>query len=295
MPLFFKEGKGALSISSMPGVKKMGEDLILKEVEKLERIGIKSILLFGSSRKKDSGGTLSYDDKSPFHHLIKSIKKNSDMLLIADVCLCAYTDHGHCGVIKKKPDLAIDREKTLEALTKAALSYANAGTDIVAPSAMADGQVAAIRRTLDENDYLDVSIMSYSVKYASNFYGPFRDIYKSSPAFGDRKRYQMDPANKNEALKEVAIDVNEGADIVIVKPAFFFLDIITTVKERFNVPVAAYNVSGEYSMLKAASQKGWLDEPSCAMEMLTSIKRAGADIIITYWAKEVVEWLRHQD
>jgi porphobilinogen synthase len=299
MPIFFKETDGAEPIGSMPGIEKMGEEVILRAVEELWGAGIKSILLFGSSDKRCSAGTISHDRESPFHRTISRIRENSDMLIMADVCLCAYTDHRHCGIIKDKASGAkqgsiIDNEKTVEALAEAALSYVDAGADVVAPSAMADGQVKAIRERLDESGHLDICIMSYSAKYASNFYAPFRDIYSSGPSFGDRKTYQMDPSNKREAIKEVSIDINEGADVVMVKPALAFLDIISAVKDRFAVPVAAYNVSGEYSMVKAAALKGWLDEPSCVMEILTSVKRAGADIIITYWAREATEWLKGQ-
>jgi porphobilinogen synthase len=308
MPLFFKEGRESEPVPSMPGIKRMGQGEILKEVEKLEKLGIKAILLFGSSVKRDSRGSASYDEMSNFHKLIREIKKNSDIFLAADVCLCAYTDHGHCRIIKNSSAEAgprvgrgetrhfiMDNDETLEVLAETALSYAKAGVDVVAPSAMADGQVQAIREALDEHGFLQTLIMSYSVKYASNFYGPFRDIYNSGPLFGDRRTYQMDPGNKDEALKEVGLDIQQGADIVIVKPALTCLDIISAVRQQVLVPVAAYSVSGEYSMLKAASQKGWLDEASCAMEILNSIKRAGADIIITYWAKEAVEWLKRQE
>ena len=320
MPLFFRQGKGAEPVPSLPGIEKMGKESLLKEVEKLEKLGIKAILLFGSSVKKDSRGSSSYDEKSAFQKAIREIKKNSDIILITDVCLCAYTDHGHCGVIRPqraqrseaspqgtqesrpqtgarrlKPGSIIDNDVTLEVLAKIALSYAQAGADIVAPSAMADGQVGIIREALDENGFFETAIMSYSVKYASSFYGPFRDIYNSSPLFGDRRSYQMDPGNKKEALGEVRLDIQEGADIVMVKPALSYLDIISAVKEEVLVPVAAYNVSGEYAMLKAAAQKGWLDEVACAKEMLNSISRAGADIIITYWAKEAVKWWDYQE
>ncbi|MBF0477897.1 MAG: porphobilinogen synthase [Candidatus Omnitrophica bacterium] len=292
MPLFFKEGKGVEPIESMPGIGKMSQDALLKEVEKLQKAGIKSILLFGSTSCKDADGTLSYDEKSPFHTTLRAIRKASDMVIIADVCLCAYTDHGHCGVLTAGPkNRRIDNAKTLETFAKVAVSYAKAGVDMVAPSAMADGQVKALRTALDKNGCSQTLIMSYAVKYASSFYGPFRDIYDSSPEFGDRKTYQMDPGNKREALREALLDVKEGADIIMVKPALTYLDIISAVREKVNVPVAAYNVSGEYSMIKAAGLKGWLDEKSAALEILTSIKRAGADMIITYWAKEAAAWI----
>lgn len=297
MPVFFKEGKGAEPIASMPGIQKMGHDALLKEVEKIEKLGIKAVLVFGASSRKDSAGSSSYDENSSFHKTLRALKRSSSMVIIADVCLCAYTDHGHCGVIRgqsegdKQNDWSIDNEKTLEALAKIAVSYAGAGVDMVAPSAMADGQVRAIRQAFDSKGFSDRAIMSYSAKYASHFYGPFRDIYDSSPVFGDRRSYQMDIGNKREALTEVLLDVEEGADIIMVKPALSYLDVISAVRKEITVPVAAYNVSGEYSMVKAAALKGWLDEESCAKEILDSIKRAGADIIITYWAKEAVKWI----
>lgn len=300
MPLFFKEGKGTSAIASMPGIKKMPQDALLREVEALSKIGIKAVLLFGAASRRDSIGSSSYDEKSLFHDAIRAIKRSSDMILITDVCLCAYTDHGHCGIIKTGTANSgqrtaghghIDNARTIEVLARIALSHAQAGADWVAPSAMADGQVRAIRGILDANGFIEKPILSYAVKYASGFYGPFRDIYDSSPAFGDRRSYQMDPGNKREALREALLDVEEGADMVMIKPALSYLDIISAVKEKVNVPVAAYNVSGEYAMVKAAAEKGVLDERSCAMEILGSIKRAGADIIITYWAKEAARWI----
>jgi len=291
MPLFFKEGKGKDPIDSMPGIFKLGEDDLLREIESLEKTGIKAVILFASTLKKDGMGSSSYDENSPFHCALRKIRKASNIIIIADVCLCAYTDHGHCGIIGSSGnDMLLDNKKTLGTLSRIAVSYADSGADIVAPSAMADGQVKAIRCGLDTNGFTGISILSYSVKYASAFYGPFRDIYDSSPISGDRKRYQLDPANRIEAVKEAKLDVEEGADIVMVKPAFLYLDVIKTLKETVNVPVAAYNVSGEYSMVKSASSKGWLDETACVQEMLTSIKRAGANIIITYWAKTAAKW-----
>lgn len=301
MPLFFKEGKESEPVPSMPGIEKMPQSALLKEIENIQKIGIKAVLLFGSAGHKDKLGSSSYDEKSSFHDAIRAIKKSAgEIVLITDVCLCAYTDHGHCGVLKAgrpgvtRSQVEIDNEKTLETLAKIAVSHAEAGADMVAPSAMADGQVGAIREALDKNGLSETMIMSYSAKYASSFYGPFRNIYDSSPAFGDRRGYQMDPGNKREALEEAKLDVKEGADIVMVKPALAYLDIISAVRNEVTVPVAAYNVSGEYSMVKAASSKGWLDEESAAMEILRSIKRAGADIIISYWAKEAVTWSKHQ-
>lgn len=308
MPLFFKPGPGTEKVESMPGIEKMGEDALCREVEKLDRLGVKAALLFGVAREKDAAGSEAYREKSPFHRAIQKIKDTSDITVITDVCLCAYTDHGHCGILKRSKtedqrpksrkkesnssgSVAIDGGKTLEVLAKIAVSHAAVGADVVAPSAMADGQVRAIRTGLDLNGFPGTAIMSYSSKYASSFYGPFRDIAGTHPSFGDRKTYQMDPGNKREAIREALLDVEEGADMVMVKPALCFLDVIHAIRERVTVPVAAYNVSGEYAMVKAAAEKGWLDEASAAMEILTSIKRAGADLIITYWAEKVAKWL----
>lgn len=306
MPLFFNEGKVREPVNSMPGIEKMPLDYLLKEIEALQSAGIKAILLFGSASRKDALGSSSYDEDSLFHQAMRAIKKSSDIILITDVCLCAYTDHGHCGIMKSQnekvpacrqgspKDFVMDNEKTVETLAKIALSYAACGADIVAPSAMADGQVRSIREAFDRNGFSQTLIMSYSAKYASSFYGPFRDIYHSSPMFGDRRNYQMDPGNKREALKEALLDAAEGADIVMVKPALSYLDIISAVRDKITLPVAAYNVSGEYAMVKAAAEKGWLDERVTAMEILGSIKRAGADIIITYWAREAAKWISDQ-
>jgi porphobilinogen synthase len=311
MPLFFKEGSKSERIPSMPGIAKMGSDAVLKEVEVLDKAGINAVLLFGSHGRKDSAATAAFDEDSAFHKAICRIKENSDIVVIADVCACAYTDHGHCGILKSqshkdsaerrvaspkgtRTQVIIDNEKTLDVLAKIAVSYARSGADMVAPSAMADGQVRAIREALDRSGFSETAIMGYSAKYASAFYGPFRDIYDSSPVSGDRRSYQMDIGNSREALMEAALDVEEGADIVMVKPALAALDIIKAVKERVRVPVAAYSVSGEYSVIKAAADKGWLDEEASAMEILASIKRAGADIIITYWAKEAAAWIQRR-
>lgn len=298
MPLFFKETKGSEPIASMPGIAKMGQVALLKEIETLQRLGIKAVLLFGSTDRKNKSGSLSYDENSPMHKAIKAIKQESSIILITDVCLCAYTDHGHCGVLKShrvdKNVVRIDGERTLQALAKIAVSYAASGADMVAPSAMADGQVKAIREALDNDGYNETSIMAYSAKFASCFYGPFRDIYDSSPEFGDRRSYQMDSGNRREALREAMLDIEEGADIIMVKPALAYLDIIRDIRDNATMPVAAYNVSGEYSMVKAAAAEGWLNEELAAMEILRAIKRAGADIIITYWAKEAVGWISRQ-
>lgn len=308
-PLFFKMGRGTEKVESMPGIEKMGEDALCREAEKLEQLGVKAVLLFGAAGEKDVAGSAAYQEKSPFHRAIRKIKETSDLAVITDVCLCAYTDHGHCGILTRpktedqrqktnkrmsgsRDSVVIDEEKTLETLAKIAVSHAAAGADVVAPSAMADGQVRAIRARLDANGFSGVAIMSYSSKYASSFYGPFRDIAGTHPSFGNRKTYQMDPANKREAVWEALLDVEEGADMVMVKPALCFLDVISAIRDEVKVPIAAYNVSGEYAMVKAAAGKGWLDESSAAMEILTSIKRAGADVIITYWAREACHWLK---
>ncbi len=294
-PLFFKLGRGTEKVDSMPGIEKMGEDALCREAEKLTQVGVKAVLLFGTPREKDAAGSEAYQEKSPFHRAIRKIKETSDITVITDICLCAYTDHGHCGILRgseSKRPAVIEEAKTLEALAKIALSHAAVGADVVAPSAMTDGQVRAIRSGLDANGFPGTAIMSYSSKYASSFYGPFRDIAGTQPSFGDRKTYQMDPANKREAVREALLDVEEGADMVMVKPALCYLDVISAVRGEVKVPVAAYNVSGEYAMVKAAAGKGWLDESSAAMEILTSIKRAGADVIITYWAREACHWLK---
>ncbi|MFZ5987685.1 MAG: porphobilinogen synthase [Bacillota bacterium] len=290
-PLFVVEGKGIKNeVSSMPGVYQLSIDNLLKELEEVSRAEINGVLLFGIPDKKDEKGTGAYADDGIIQRALREAKKEfPQLLLIADVCLCEYTSHGHCGVIDKSRVL---NDETLKLIAKSSLSYAQAGADIIAPSDMMDGRVRAIRKVLDENNFSDRAIMSYSVKYASSFYGPFRDAAQSKPQFGDRKTYQMDYANKSEALREVELDIEEGADIVMVKPALAYLDIINEVSKRFHVPVAAYNVSGEYSMIKAASQKGWIDERSAVLESITSIKRAGARIIITYFAKQLAGWLK---
>lgn len=294
MPVFFREDSNIQPQGELDCFKKHSEEYLIKEVESIANKGIKGVLLFGTCENKDKNGTGSHNEQSAFHKAIKKIKDNIDITVITDVCLCAYTDHGNCFVPSGKSGRpgCVNRKETLGALAKAALSYAKAGADIVAPSAMIDGQVKAIRAALDENDLDDTGIMSYSAKYASSFYGPFRNIFDSDPSLGDRKHHQMDPANQTEAIKEVLIDIQEGADIVMVKPAICYLDVISRIKKEVMIPVAAYNVSGEYSMIKAAAEKGWLDEKDCALEMLTSIKRAGADMIISYWAKEAAEWIR---
>ncbi len=284
-PMFIIEGEGQKNeIPSMPGCFRMTVDELLKEVGELRELGIYSILLFGIPDHKDEVGTGAYCEGNIIARAIQAVKaKYEDVLVIADVCLCEYTDHGHCGVIE---DGYVVNDKTLELLAKASVSYALAGADIIAPSDMMDNRVAYIRKALDENGLINVPIMAYSAKYCSSFYGPFRDAADSAPKFGDRKQYQMDPANGREALKEIEEDIREGADMIMVKPALPYLDVICEAKKITNVPVVAYQVSGEYAMIKAADSLGWLNGRRAAWEALTSIKRAGADIIITYFAKE---------
>ena len=296
MPLFVRPGSSIKKeISSMPGNYQFSVDTLVEEVKELAALGIPGIILFGIPEKKDELGTEAYADDGIIQKAIRTIKENvSNILVITDVCMCEYTDHGHCGYVKKdgkSGEYQIDNDETLNLLSKEALSHAKAGVDIVAPSDMMDGRVAAIRSVLDENGYENIPIMSYAAKYASAFYGPFRDAAESPPGFGDRKSYQMDAPNAKEALREVSQDIAEGADIVMVKPALPYLDIIRLIKDNFEYPIAAYNVSGEYSMIKAAHEKGWLDEKTAAMETLMGIKRAGADIILTYWAKDAARWL----
>lgn len=289
-PLFVTFGKGVKKkISSMPGCFQMSVDNIVKEAQKVYNLGIPAIILFGIPKHKDSKASEAYNPKGDVQMAIKAIKnKVPDLMVITDVCLCEYTDHGHCGVIKKGKVL---NDPTLELLANEALSHAKAGADMVAPSDMMDGRVAIIRDILDSSGYDDIPVMSYAAKYASAFYGPFREAAESTPSFGDRKSYQMDPANRREALKEVALDIEEGADIVMVKPAMSYMDIISDVKDNFDLPVAAYNVSGEYSMIKAAAKMGWIDETKVMMELLTSFKRAGADLILTYHAVDAAKEL----
>ncbi|MGA1863385.1 porphobilinogen synthase [Deferribacter thermophilus] len=288
-PLFVVEGENVKNeIKSMPGNYQMSIDNIVKECIEVEKLGIPAVILFGIPEHKDEVGSEAYNDEGVIQKAIKAIKGNTrDLYVITDVCMCEYTNHGHCGIIK---DGDVDNDETLKYLALEALSHAKAGADMVAPSDMMDGRVAAIRDILDENGFYNIPIMSYAVKYASSFYGPFREAAESTPAFGDRRSYQMDPPNRLEALKEAELDIAEGADIIMVKPALPYLDIIRDLRENFNVPIAAYNVSGEFSMLKAAIEKGWLDE-KVIYESLISIKRAGADLILTYFAKEIAEQL----
>jgi porphobilinogen synthase len=294
-PLFVCTGAGVRrEISAMPGCHQLSPDLIVEEVRELVGAGIPGVILFGIPDHKDSEGRNAADDEGPVPTALRVLRSEFPGLsLWADVCLCEYTDHGHCGPIEMGADgqPEVSNDAALPRLADAALAYARAGADIVAPSDMMDGRVGAIRTALDAAGRDDVVIVSYAAKYASAFYGPFREAAGSAPAFGDRRSYQMDPANVREALKEVALDLDEGADIVMVKPALAYLDVIWRVKERFDVPVAAYNVSGEYSMVKAAGRLGWLDESRAAAEILSGIRRAGADIILTYFAKEVARLL----
>ena len=274
----------------MPGVFQQSVDQIVEECREVEGLGLSAVILFGLPETKDAKGGSSLLANGVVQRAVEAIKKAKlNLLVITDVCLCEYTDHGHCGVIENGE---VANDETLKILAEQALSHARAGADIVAPSDMMDGRVAAIREKLDGNSFADVAILSYAAKYCSAFYGPFREAAQSAPQFGDRRSYQMDPGNVREALKEVAMDLDEGADMVMVKPALPYLDVIRAVRERFDVPVGAYNVSGEYAMVKAAAQRGWLDEKRTVLELLTGIQRAGADIILTYHAKDAAKWLK---
>ena len=290
-PLFVCPGKKVRKeVGSMPGVFQQSVDRAVEECGEIESLGIPGVILFGLPEKKDARGSEAADMRGAVQRTIEAIKKAKlKLLVLTDVCLCEYTDHGHCGVVR---DGEVENDPTLEILADVALSHARAGADIVAPSDMMDGRVGAIRGKLDENGFADVAILSYAAKYCSAFYGPFREAAESAPQFGDRRSYQMDPGNAREALKEVALDLDEGADMVMVKPALPYLDVIRRVRERFDVPVAAYNVSGEYAMVKAAARNKWLDEKRAVLEILTSIQRAGADIILTYHAKDAARWLK---
>jgi porphobilinogen synthase len=278
-------------VSSMPGIYQQSVDQIVEECREVAGLGIPAVILFGLPEHKDELGTEAADAHGAVQRSIEAIRKAKlNLLVIADVCLCEYTSHGHCGVMK---DGDVLNDPTLVLLADAALSHARAGADLVAPSDMMDGRVAAIRQRLDENNFEDVAILSYAAKYCSSFYGPFREAAQSTPQSGDRRSYQMDPANAREALREVALDLEEGADIIMVKPALPYLDVIRRVRERFDVPVGAYNVSGEYSMVKAAARNGWIDEKRVVLEILTGIQRAGADIILSYHAKDAAKWLKN--
>lgn len=294
VPLFIVPGQGIRNpVASMPGVSQMSVDEIVKEAEEIHGLVIPAIILFGvpDDEEKDPEGTEAYNPDGLVPEAIRAIKKAVPELLVwADVCMCEYTSHGHCGVLTE--DGEVQNDPTLDLLAEAALVYARAGADAVAPSDMMDGRVWAIRETLDEAGFVHTPIVSYAAKYASAYYGPFRDAANSAPAFGDRKAYQMDPANAEEALREVELDIEEGADVVMVKPAGAYLDIIRRVKDTFGLPTAAYQVSGEYALIKAAAERGWVDERRVAVESLLSIKRAGADMILTYFGKDVARWLR---
>jgi porphobilinogen synthase len=290
LPLFVCEGEGVRrEVPSMPGVCNLSVDEAVRETAAARADGIKSVILFGIPDQKDAIGSPAYDPEAPVQSAIRAIKREvPDVLVVTDVCLCEYTDHGHCGIVI---DGEIANDPTVEQLVRAAVSHAAAGADIVAPSDMMDGRVGAIRQALDERGFEHTAIMAYAAKYCSAFYGPFRDAAGSAPAFGDRRSHQMDPANAAEALREVEQDIEEGADIIMVKPAVTYLDVIARVKEAFDYPTAAYHVSGEYAMLKAAARNGWIDEPRAMLETLTSIRRAGADIIITYYARDAARAL----
>ena len=300
-PLFVRHGTGRSEIRSMPGVYQLSVEETVREAEAAMKSGVNAVILFGIPAEKDPVGLENFADNGIVQQAIRAIKKEiPEMVVVTDVCLCEYTDHGHCGILNTGehfhaglPEGYVLNDETLDVLAKVAISHAECGADIVAPSGMMDGMVATIREGLDFAGYENLPIMSYSVKYASSFYGPFRDAAEGAPKFGDRKSHQMDPANVREALREAAIDVDEGADMLMVKPALAYLDVIRTVKDAFpELPMAAYNVSGEYSMIKAAAQNGWIDEAKATLETLTSIKRAGADLIITYHAVEAANWLK---
>jgi len=294
-PLFVVPGEGVKKeIGAMPGCFQMSVDTLVEDCRELASLGVPAVILFGLPLKKDAEGSGAHDTDGPVPAALRALRREvPDLVLWADVCLCEYTDHGHCGPLRKSPDgqMEVDNDRTLPILARAALAYAEAGAHVVAPSDMMDGRVGAIRRALDEAGRTDTVVCSYAAKYASAFYGPFREAADSAPAFGDRRGYQMDPANAAEALREVAFDLDEGADIVMVKPALAYLDVLWRVKERFSVPTAAYNVSGEYAMVKAAAAKGWLDEQRTMMESLLAIRRAGADMILTYFARDAARVL----
>ena len=291
-PLFVRDGGNIeRPIATMPGHAQRSVDRLAPDVDDALALGIPAVLLFGIPSEKDETGRGAWDANGPVPRAIAAIKRqHAEAVVIADVCMCEYTSHGHCGVLDHERG-TVSNDETLPLLARAAVAYADAGADIVAPSAMMDGQVAAIRRALDDEGHQDVAILSYAVKFASAFYGPFREAAESAPAFGDRRAYQMDPPNVREALREAAIDVAEGADMLMVKPAGPYLDVIRAVRERFDLPLAAYQVSGEYAMLKAAAERGWLDERRATMESLLGIGRAGADVIITYFAKDAARWI----
>jgi porphobilinogen synthase len=290
-PIFVVPGENVTQpVPSMPGVDRLSPDLAAKEAKELADLGVLSVILFGIPDAKDAAGTSASDPEGPVCRAVRAIKSGSpSTVVMTDVCLCEYTDHGHCGVLAGQ---TVDNDATLPVLAAEAVAHAKAGADVIAPSDMMDGRIAAIRGALDREGFAHLPILAYAAKYASGFYGPFREAAESTPAFGDRRSYQMDPANVREAVKEVLSDVDEGADLVMVKPALSYLDVVRAVKEATNVPVAAYNVSGEYAMVKAAVANGWIDGPRVTLEILTSMRRAGADLILTYHAKEAARWLQ---
>ena len=291
-PMFVCPGSGVRNpISSMPGVAQQSVDKFIEECREVEQLGIPGIILFGIPENKDPRGTEAYAADGVVQRAVEAVRRaNLNLLVMTDVCLCEYTDHGHCGIVENGE---VKNDETLELLAAESLSHARAGADIIAPSDMMDGRVGAIRKALDGAGFQDVAIMSYAAKYCSGFYGPFREAAESAPQFGDRRGYQMDPANAREALREVELDLAEGADMVMVKPALAYLDIIQRVRETFSIPVGAYNVSGEFAMVKAAAANGWIDEKRIALEILTAIHRAGASIVLTYHAKDAAKWLKH--
>jgi porphobilinogen synthase len=290
MPLFACPGEGVVhQLEGLPGIAQRSVDALVDEAETLVALGVSAVLLFGIPEEKDEEGSGAYDEDGIVQRALRELRARfPELVLATDVCLCEYTSHGHCGVVRGDE---IDNDASLELLARTAVSHAEAGADTVCPSDMMDGRVGAIRAALDDDGFEQIPIVSYAAKYASAFYGPFREAAESTPAFGDRRGYQLDPANVREALRECELDVQEGADALIVKPALPYLDVLRAVRERFELPVGAYNVSGEYAMLKAAAQSGWLDERQAALESLTAIKRAGADFIVSYWTKELAEWL----
>jgi len=293
-PLFVRAGRGVRApIASMPGQFQMSADVLVEECRRIASLGIPAVLLFGIPARKDAVGSEAWSDEGVIQQAVRRVKEACpELIVITDVCLCEYTDHGHCGTIREyRGRRDVDNDATLASLAREAVSHARAGADVVAPSDMMDGRVGAIRRALDEAGFEQTPILSYAAKFASAYYGPFREAAESSPRFGDRKTYQMDPANADEALREVALDIEEGADIVMVKPAVNYLDIVWRVKQRFGLPTAAYHVSGEYSMIKAAAAAGWLDEKACVLETTLAIRRAGADLILTYFAADLAAWI----
>jgi len=290
MPLFVRPGEGiAQPLEGLAGIAQLSVDRLVTEAEDVARLGVKAVLLFGIPEEKDEEASSAYDDDGVVQRALRALREQlPELVLLTDVCLCEYTSHGHCGVIR---DGDVDNDESLDLIARTAVSHAEAGADAVCPSDMMDGRVAAVRSALDDAGFEQTPIVAYSAKYASAFYGPFREAAESAPAFGDRRGYQMDAANVREALREVDLDVAEGADVVMVKPALPYLDVIRAVRDEFDLPVAAYNVSGEYAMVKAAAARGWLDERQAALESLTAIKRAGADLIVSYWTKELATWL----